>query len=57
MESADKLSYKEIRDTIYETVQYARRIINEQKKRLTNNGFIWKFHPGEFRLYLTLNKL
>lgn len=40
MESADKLSYKEIRDTIYETVQYARRIINEQKKRLTNNGFI-----------------
>ncbi|CAG8555788.1 hypothetical protein GLOIN_2v1867899 [Rhizophagus irregularis DAOM 181602=DAOM 197198] len=32
MESADKLSYKEIRDTIYETVQYARRIINEQKK-------------------------
>jgi hypothetical protein len=32
MESADKLSYEEIRKTIYETVQYARRIIKGQNK-------------------------
>ncbi|GBC02938.1 hypothetical protein RclHR1_00490024 [Rhizophagus clarus] len=32
MENANKLSYEEIRDTIYETVQYARRILREQKK-------------------------